>query len=266
MNVPVLVIFIIVVGSLLAMSIVLLNGKGAFLIAGYNTMSAQEKATYDEKALCRSMGKLLIAFTLVIALVFVALLIEQSWLLYGGIALSVVLPLGYVVYVNTGNRFRKAPGVGSAALPESSGTKPLAKRVTTIVAVAVTVATVLAVGIGLFLGSKEPVVTVLDDGVQIEGMYGLTIEFAEMSETTLLEKRMRDMDVGSRTNGYAGSGILKGHFRSDTLGETLLFVDAKTAPTIWIKRQGQEDVYISFRDSEKTQRLYQEMVAAFSAQ
>jgi hypothetical protein len=220
-------------------------------------MSAQEKATYDEKALCRSMGKLLIVFTLVIALVFVALLIDQPWLLYSGIALSAVLPLGYVVYVNTGNRFRKAPDVGSAAVPKSSGTKPLAKRMTVIVAVVVPVVIVLIVGTLLFLGSKEPVVTVLDDGVQIEGMYGLTVGFAEMNETTLLEKRMRDMDVGSRTNGYAGGGVLKGHFRSDTLGETLLFVDAKTAPTIWIKRQGQEDVYISFRDSEKTRQLYQ---------
>ena len=32
------------------------RGKGAFLIAGYNTASAAERARYDEKALCRFMG------------------------------------------------------------------------------------------------------------------------------------------------------------------------------------------------------------------
>ncbi len=32
------------------------KGKGAFLIAGYNTMSKEKKARYDKNALCRFMG------------------------------------------------------------------------------------------------------------------------------------------------------------------------------------------------------------------
>lgn len=38
---------------------VLFSGKGAFLIAGYNTMSETEKAQFDEKKLCRAVGTLL---------------------------------------------------------------------------------------------------------------------------------------------------------------------------------------------------------------
>lgn len=37
-------------------SIVLLSGKGSFLIAGYNTSSPGDKAKYDEKKLCRATG------------------------------------------------------------------------------------------------------------------------------------------------------------------------------------------------------------------
>lgn len=37
------------------MSIVLLSGKGGFLIAGYNTANAGDKAKYDEKKLSRVM-------------------------------------------------------------------------------------------------------------------------------------------------------------------------------------------------------------------
>ena len=37
------------------------KGKGAFLIAGYNTMSKEKKARYDKNALCRFMGKLMFA-------------------------------------------------------------------------------------------------------------------------------------------------------------------------------------------------------------
>lgn len=40
--------------------IVLCCGKGADLIAGYNTASPTEKARWDEKALCRGVGVLLL--------------------------------------------------------------------------------------------------------------------------------------------------------------------------------------------------------------
>ena len=40
----------------LMISIFLLVGKGSFLIAGYNTASADEKAKYNEKKLCRIVG------------------------------------------------------------------------------------------------------------------------------------------------------------------------------------------------------------------
>lgn len=40
----------------LALGIVFLCGKGAFLIAGYNTASKEEKAKYDEKILARWIG------------------------------------------------------------------------------------------------------------------------------------------------------------------------------------------------------------------
>ena len=45
---------------LVALAVVLLRGKGGFLIAGYNTMPPKEQAKYDEKALCRFVGKILL--------------------------------------------------------------------------------------------------------------------------------------------------------------------------------------------------------------
>ena len=40
----------------IVIGIVLCCGKGANLIAGYNTASPEERATYDEKALCQAVG------------------------------------------------------------------------------------------------------------------------------------------------------------------------------------------------------------------
>ena len=41
------------------LGILFLNGKGSFLIAGYNTASKAEKETIDERKLCNYVGKLM---------------------------------------------------------------------------------------------------------------------------------------------------------------------------------------------------------------
>lgn len=46
----------------------LLAGKGAWLIAGYNTASEAEKQKYDEKRLCRTMGAGMAFITVLILL------------------------------------------------------------------------------------------------------------------------------------------------------------------------------------------------------
>ena len=46
----------ILVAVLAVLSIVLLSGKGSFLIAGYNTSSQKEKSRFNEKRLCRVVG------------------------------------------------------------------------------------------------------------------------------------------------------------------------------------------------------------------
>lgn len=71
-----------------------LRGKGAFLIAGYNTMSAEEKAQYDEKALCIQTGKMLCWVTVSIALLIVATYTGSDWFRYIGyfvMILSIIL-------------------------------------------------------------------------------------------------------------------------------------------------------------------------------
>ena len=44
-----LIVHLVVAGIFLVLGTVFAFGKGAFLIAGYNTASAEEKAKYDEK-------------------------------------------------------------------------------------------------------------------------------------------------------------------------------------------------------------------------
>lgn len=52
-------------------------GKGAFLISGYNMFSKEEKAEYDEKALCKFMGKSMFVIAFSVFLWELSSLIKQ---------------------------------------------------------------------------------------------------------------------------------------------------------------------------------------------
>ena len=88
------------------LSIVFLQGKGAILIAGYNTMSAEEKAKYDEVALCKATGKMMLGITFSMTLIFMGEFFQLEWLLIAGISLMIAIIIGGVIYMYTGNRYQ----------------------------------------------------------------------------------------------------------------------------------------------------------------
>ena len=83
------------------------RGKGTFLIAGYNTASKAEKAKYDEKALCRFMGKIMFALAGCQGIMALGILVVGMWLFWVGIAAFLAVAFVTVIYANTGNRFQK---------------------------------------------------------------------------------------------------------------------------------------------------------------
>ncbi|MBM7713046.1 Zn-dependent membrane protease YugP [Bacillus thermophilus] len=100
-------ILIIIFISFFIFAIVLSRGKGAFLIAGYNTMSDSEKAQYDEVALCKFMGKIMFGVCLSILLLTLSEVLGKQVLLIIGLILLFTLIIFALVYLNTGNRFKK---------------------------------------------------------------------------------------------------------------------------------------------------------------
>lgn len=124
------------------------------------------------------------------------------------------------------------------------------KAIVTIVILAVC-AMVLLYGFG------APDIQLTDTQIRIKGMFGTDIELKEVERITLLDKSMREIGIGERTNGFGGLGsTLKGKFASAALGKYRLYVDADAAPTLWIETTSGEDVYISFDDSQKTRDLF----------
>jgi len=77
------------------------------MIAGYNLKTAEEKAKYNEKALCRFMGLLLLFVCAHMILMSIADLFGLAWLITPATILFLIILLGGVVYANTSKRFHK---------------------------------------------------------------------------------------------------------------------------------------------------------------
>ena len=90
----------IVFGIFAVISIILLSGHGSWFISGYNTASKEEKAKYNEKKLCRTMGigMSVIAILLLIMGVFENIL--PAFFVY--IALGIILA-DVVIIIVLGN-------------------------------------------------------------------------------------------------------------------------------------------------------------------
>ena len=124
-------------------------------------------------------------------------------------------------------------------------------------------------GVGALLvsGSMEPSVLVGSEGIDIRASFGLSVEFSEIESISLVDKTISAIGGGGlRTWGFGGIGpTLKGYFNSDTIRRHILFVRTDSSPTIHIERRGAQDIYISFKDGERTEQLYRELRAALPA-
>ena len=102
-----LIICVPIGAILIGLSVVMLTGRGSFLIAGYNTMPESKKAEYDAAALCKFIGKILLPIGVLIVLSGIEYLAEIWWFWVIFTVITLGLPVFTVVYLNTGNRFKK---------------------------------------------------------------------------------------------------------------------------------------------------------------
>ena len=108
-NTVVGLIVVIVIGlGLAGLSVPLLMGKCAGLVAGYSTMSPKERESWDGPALARFTGKILLTVAvLTLTLMPVILVYDALWLTVVYILATVGLGVFAAVRCNTGARFRK---------------------------------------------------------------------------------------------------------------------------------------------------------------
>lgn len=204
------VLLVSMVPFIIISAYMMFTGKGAFLVAGYNTSSAAKKATYDEKALSKAVGRLTFVFMVLLLLGIESLILWESmllfWILMG--ASFVVLIVG-LVHVNLSPSVRRSPPV---PLPEGEHRKQQ-KYTVAIVAIAAVVILVAVMASGMLGASVDMEIT--DDHLEVKApMLSMSIAFEDIDNITYLT----DFDIGRRTFGYAGGDISSGTFKNSQLG------------------------------------------------
>lgn len=88
-------------------AIFLLNGKGAFLVGWYNVLSKNDQEKFDEVALCKFFGKIMLILGILLPGLAIAEIYDISWL--GRLLLTVVVVLSIFAlsYSRMSRRFRR---------------------------------------------------------------------------------------------------------------------------------------------------------------
>lgn len=89
-------------------AIVLSKGKGIGMIAGYNTMSDEERAQYDEVAVCKFTGKIMYGVCFGLWIIALGELFASRYSIGIGITLTLLMTIFIPIYSNKNrNRFKK---------------------------------------------------------------------------------------------------------------------------------------------------------------
>lgn len=96
---------ILMIALFILLGTMLSLGKWSFLIAGFNTMTQEEKKKYDVISLCKFMGKFMFIIASCITLFVLSDILKMKVLFDIGLTLSIISTIFIVIYANTGNRF-----------------------------------------------------------------------------------------------------------------------------------------------------------------
>ena len=92
---------------MLVLSFYLLSGRGANLIAGYNTLPETEKAKYDKPRLCWSVGVLMLQITAAFCVLTAGILLDLVWLWVSGAVLFAAVIIVGLIRINTEKKKKK---------------------------------------------------------------------------------------------------------------------------------------------------------------
>ena len=239
-------IYIVIGVFLIVIGLVGHKFKWYFLISGYNTMSKEKKANVDIKALSRLMG----IYSYVNGGVFLGMGILYAL----GLKLDMTPAIIFLI-ISTVYMLIKAQKYDGNIFDENGKLRKGAGR-QLILPISIVTVTIIFVVVLMFFSSQATKVTLLEEGLQIHGMYGEVYKW-EAIEKVVMKEELPNIEM--RTNGSALGSNLKGHFRTTEFGSVKLFVNTQKPPFIYL-HTADRIVIFNMENSDQSQRLYKEIL------
>lgn len=238
--------FIVILFAVL--TIILLSGKGGFLIAGYNTASKKEKEKYNAIKLSRVTGGGMGIITIFLAIR--AFFQEElpaffDWLLPVIIVITVVMIL---ILSNTICKEKNQQPVEQEK-SEQIQTSKIIKYSRIFVAVVFVI-------VGFFLMTGDVKVHLNNDMLYIEGSYWQdhSINYEDIQSITYA----KDLDIGDRTCGLGSFKLQEGDFKNGQFGNYILYSYVRCKNYIVI-HTNTDMVVINAENDNDTEKLYEEL-------
>lgn len=224
--------------------------KWYFLISGYNTMPREKKANVDTASLGRMMG--------IYSYVNGGILIVMGLLQALGLNPSLI-PVIVIFSVSTVYLLIKSQKYDGNLYDENGKLRPGARKQLKKPAGIAIASLILVAGL-LFFSSQPTEATILEEGLQIHGMYGDVYDWDSIESVKLMEKLPT---IELRTNGSAVGSHLKGHFRTKELGSVKLFVDADEPPFVYLEAKGRVIIF-NLETGEDTREVFDQILKRIS--
>lgn len=232
-----------------AVTIALLSGHAGFLIAGYNTASAAEKAQYNAKKLSRLVGVGFAPITVVIGLLTVFQDNPPAWLLA---ALPIVILIGLVFILGFAGRLsRVKPAEGPMTDWEVTSARSKTSRLK-VVGLAVVILLGCAGFMLIMLGGNVAVRTEGDTLVVDAFLWNAPkVQADAIQEITYTE----DFDRGHRVMGLGNARVQEGNFENEAFGRYKLY--AYTQAEAWVILMTTDGILVLSDDNQAgTQAMY----------
>ncbi len=211
----------------------LVNKKNAKnILAGYNTMSEEERKKVDIKNYIPFFRKFHIYLGLsfgILGILINEMVNENA----GGIFLAMYPIIAYSFFLWKSRNYSTAPS----------------SRWSYVAILALFATGIFVLGL-LYYGFKENEIIFNEQQIEITGMYGKTIKADEIAAIELVK---HPPAIKFRSNGFALGFIRKGYFRTKEGETVLLILNADRRPLILIKTKQDLKIYYSAKNKPNSE-------------